>query len=95
MSRPNAVEIRNVLLGFEEARHPLVSRTMLLGYESGAFDLTIIADLGGIRVALEQKGFRARAGEAEHSDERCSKEQPCPAGKGAQSDAASIKDSIN
>ena len=83
MSRSNAVEIRDILLRLEEARHPLVSRAMLFGYKFRAFNLAVIPDLGGVRVTLNQKGFRPRATEAQRSAEGCDKKQRSLAGKGA------------
>jgi hypothetical protein len=61
-SRPNAVEECDVLLRFEEARHPLVLRAMLPGNKRRAVDIARIAYLGGTRTALEQERLRPGAG---------------------------------
>jgi hypothetical protein len=100
MSWSNAVEERDVLIGVEKPRHPLVLRAMVPGNEGRAVDLAGIADLGGMRVTLEQERRRARAGGPQRPKKspkkKCKKEQPrCVAVKGAQSEAASIKDSIS
>jgi hypothetical protein len=52
-SRPNAVEESDVLLRFEEARHPFVSCAMLPGNKGRAVDIARIPHLDGIRIALE------------------------------------------
>jgi hypothetical protein len=67
--RPNTVEIRDVFLSIDKARHPFVSRTMLPRDERRAFDFAVIADMGGICVALEQKRLRSAAAEAQNAAE--------------------------
>ena len=74
ISWQSAVEERDVLRRIEETGDPLVFRAMLLGYECRVVDLAVIADLGGIRVTLEQNGFRPRAGGAQRSEEKETKE---------------------
>ena len=92
-SRLNAVEERDVLLRFEEARHPLVSSAMLPGNESRAVDIARVAHLGGIRIALEQERLGPVARGAQCREEQCKKEQTRRrAITGAQSEAASIND---
>jgi len=71
MSRPNAVEERDVLVGLEEPRHPLVLRAMLFGYEGRIVDPAVIADLGSACIALEQKRLRPRAGADQRAEEKC------------------------
>ena len=96
MSWPNAVEKRNVLRRFEEPRHPLVLRAMLPGDDGGAVDIAVIADLGRTRIALEQKRLRPRAGGAQGTDEKGQNQPTRQATRaGAQSEAASISDSIS
>ena len=63
VSRSNAVEERDVLLGLQELGDPLVSSAMLFRHEGGTLDVTGIADLGGTRVTLQQKGLWSRAGD--------------------------------
>ena len=63
--RPNAVKECDILLRLEEPRHPLVLRAMLPGDKGRAFDLAVIAYLGGIRIAVEQERLRPRAGGAQ------------------------------
>ena len=95
-SRPNAVEERDILLRFEEVRHPLVSRAMVPGVNGRAVDVARITDLGRIRVALEQERFRPGAGGAQRAEEQCKKEQPAGgAVTRPQSEAASINDCIS
>jgi hypothetical protein len=55
-----------------------------------------IADLGRTRIALQQKGLWPGAGGTQCPKEECKKEQPRGVAlKGAQSEAASINDSIS
>ena len=92
-SRPNAIEERDILLRFEEARHPLVSCAMLPGNKSRAVDIARVAHLGGIRIALEQERLRPGAGGAQSREEQSEKEQRrSRAITGVQSAAASIND---
>ena len=96
MSRRNAVEKRDVLIGVEKPRHPLVLRAMAPGNDGRAVDLAVIANLGRTCVALQQdrRGPRARGSQGPKNKRK--KEQPrCVAVEGAQSEAASIKDSIS
>jgi hypothetical protein len=70
VSRPNAVEERNVLLRFEKARHPLVLCAMLPGNKGRAIDLAVITNLGGTGIALEQKRLRPGAGGAQRREDK-------------------------
>jgi hypothetical protein len=90
--RPNAIEERDILLPFEKARHPLVLRAVLPGDGRRGVDVARIADLGRIRVTLEQERLRPGAGGAQCPKERCKKEPPPGAVKDPQSEAASIND---
>jgi hypothetical protein len=91
--RANAVEERDVLLRFEEARQPLVLRAMLPGNERRAVDIAGISDLGRIGVTLEQERLRPGARGAQRREQQCKKEQARGrATTGAQSEAASIND---
>jgi hypothetical protein len=69
-SGPNAVEECDVLLRFEEARHPLVLRAMLPGNQGRAVDIARIAYLGGTRIALEQKRLWPGTGGAQRCAEQ-------------------------
>jgi hypothetical protein len=60
-SRPHAVEERNILFGLQEARHPLVSRTMLSCDRGCAFKIAAISDLGRTCIALNEERLRSRA----------------------------------
>jgi hypothetical protein len=70
LSRPNAVEERDILLRLEKARHPLVLCAMLPGHKGRALDVARIADLGRTRIALEQERFRPGAGGAQRRAEK-------------------------
>ena len=95
-SRPNAVEERDILLRFEEARHALVLCAMVPGDNGRAVDVARIAYLGRTRVALEQERLRPGAGGAQCAEEQCKKEQQAGgAVKRPQSEAASINDCIS
>ena len=93
-SRPNAVEESNVLLRFEEARHPFVSCAMLPGNKRRGVDIARIAYLGRIPVALKQERLRPDTGGAQRPEEQRQKEHtPCGAAvEYPQSEAASIND---
>jgi hypothetical protein len=71
--RPNAVEERDVLLRFEEARHPLVLCAMLPGNERRALYRAVITNLGRTRIALEQKRLRPRASGFQRPEDKCKK----------------------
>jgi hypothetical protein len=91
--RPNAIEERDILLRVKKARHPLVSRTVLPGDGRRGTDIARIADLGRIRVTLEQERLRPGAGGAQCPKEQCKKELPPGAAvKDPQSEAASMND---
>ena len=92
-SRPNAIIERNVLLGFEEARHPLVLCAMLPGNGRRGVDIARISNLGRIGVTLEEERLRPDATGAQRREEECKKEQRrAGAVKDPQSEAASIND---
>ena len=92
-SRPNAVEESNVLLRFEEARHPFVLCAMLPGNKRRGVDIARIAYLGRIPVALKQERLRPDTGGAQRPEEQRQKEQPSGgAVEHPQSEAASIND---
>src|ERR1700730_1477834 len=96
VSRPNAVEERDVLLRLEEARHALVLCAMLPRDKGRTLDLAGISDLGGIGVALEQEWLRPGAAGNQRPEKQGEKKQPrYVALKGGQSEAASTNDWIN
>ncbi len=59
--RTNAVEERDILLRFQEARYPLKAGAMLLRDEGGGVYVAGKPDLCSACVALQQKGFWASA----------------------------------
>jgi hypothetical protein len=63
VSRSNAVEERDVLLGLQEFGDPLVSSTMLFRHEGGTLEVTGIADLRRPGITLHQKRLWSRAGD--------------------------------
>ena len=68
--RSDAVEIRDVLAGFDKPGDALVLGTMLFGHECGILDAAAVTDLGGARIALEQERLWAAAsGGREHRDQ--------------------------
>jgi hypothetical protein len=68
-SRPNAVEERDILLRLDKARYSLILRAMLSGDFGRCVDRAGVADLGRIRITLEQERLRPRAGGSQRPEE--------------------------
>jgi hypothetical protein len=55
LSRPDAIEERDVLLCLQESRHTLVLGAVFLCDERRVLDIAAVSDLRRVRVALQQK----------------------------------------
>jgi hypothetical protein len=75
-SRLDTVEKRDVLLRFQELRHPFELRTMPPGHESGGIEIAAVPDLGGIGIALQQERLAAGARSAQAARQENQKYSP-------------------
>src|SRR5690348_9725889 len=69
-SRPDTVEERDVLLRFQEARHPLVLSAMPSCHRGGGIEIAAIADLRSIGVPLQQKRLTAGTGSPQRAGQK-------------------------
>jgi hypothetical protein len=69
MSGLNAVEICDVFLRLQEARDPLEAGAMPFRDGGRVLDVAAVADLGGVRITLQQEGLWSCAAGTPNADQ--------------------------